>query len=237
MSAHARLGPSSASRWLSCPASVNMCEQVPKRGGGAAAQAGTIMHAVFERIMLGQDHIREDECDELTDLDWDPSYAVKLIDQSIVAARAALKRYGLSEFLTETRVNPGVRFGRSDLWGTADLIAADERSGILLVGDLKTGRGRVDVNFNDQMLTYAVGALDIITFVPKRIVLAIFQPVVLGTNPGLFETDMATIREFEEFLRTQAALTDVPDLEPTPDDYACRWCPAKPICKFHATPA
>lgn len=231
--AHARLGPSAASRWLQCPASVRLCEQAPPRSANNAAEAGTLCHGVFERLMLGQDHLRPEEVEALDCLDWGEAHARKIIDAGVTAARAALARYGIREFLTETRVNPGARFGRDDLWGTADLIGADKSSKTLLVGDLKTGRGRVDPAWNDQMLTYAVGALDLLEFVPERVVLVIIQPTILGTNPGIWATDMGVISQFEIFLRSKAAEADDPGTAPAPSASACRWCPAKTICPAH----
>jgi hypothetical protein len=233
MSAHARLGPSATHRWLMCPASVRLSALVPCRDSGPAAAAGSVMHIVFERLMLGQDHLRQSEIKELDVYECSEKYARKIIDQAVLAARAALRKYGLTEFLTETRVNPGARFGRTDLWGTADLVAACEKTKTLMVGDLKTGRGRVDADHNDQMLTYAVGATDVITFRPTNVILAIFQPVIYGTNPNIWVTNYPTLMGFESFMAERAALTDLPDYPPEPSDDACRWCPAKKICPAH----
>lgn len=134
-----------------------------------------------------------------------------------------------------TRVDPGQVIGRSDFWGTADLVGANESDKTLLVADLKTGRGRVAPQFNEQMLSYALGSLALINFVPERIVLAIIQPPVLKNTTAVWVTDMATLDQFKEFARTQAALTDDVQCEPSPSPEVCQWCPAKSICSAHQT--
>jgi len=213
VTAHARLGPSSAHRWARCPASIRLSEQVPHRPAGPAAAAGTLLHAVFERQMLGQSHLHEHEIEWLSELDMGEARA----------------RYGIAEFLLERRVDPGAVIGRTDFWGTADLIGANADRRLLLVGDLKTGRGAVEVEGNDQMLAYALGSLALLNFVPQRIVLAVFQPPVLGDQPALWETDLETLLSFKRFISERAALTDG-DHPPQPSDDACQWCAAKSIC-------
>ena len=100
------------------------------------------------------------------------------------------------------------------------------------MGDLKTGRGRVSADHNDQLLTYLIGALRRITFTPREIVLAVIQPVHYGAMANIWRTDMVTAEQFQRFLAERAALTDV-DTPPEPSDEACRWCPARPICPAH----
>lgn len=228
--AHARLGPSSAHRWARCPASIRLSEQVPARPAGFAAAAGTLLHAVVERQLLGQSHLHEHEVEMLAEFDVGEARARMIVDQGVRAAKAAMARYGMTEFLVETRVDPGQTMSRTDFWGTADLIAANEDTRTLLVGDLKTGRGRVEVEANDQMLSYALGALELLTFEPQRIVLAIFQPLLLGDQPALWETGLETVYLFRSYIAERAAMTDRDGVEPEPSEEACQWCPARSVC-------
>ena len=191
------------------------------------------MHSVFERRLLGQSDFFSSEIQALAEFDVGEARARQIVDQAVVAAYSALAQYGITEYLTERRVNPGELVEREDYWGTADLIGANEANRTLLVGDLKTGRGRVEVEFNDQLLSYALGCLDLLDFEPERIVLAIFQPPLLGDRPALWETDAKTLRDFQVFVAWQAALTDQIDLAPTASEEACMWCPARTICPAH----
>lgn len=233
MSSHARLGPSSAHRWMSCPASIRLCADLPEQTTGSAAAAGTVMHTAFERSLLGQGTLTSDEIEALAELDVGESKATKIVDQAVTAARKLLLRYDISEFLTEQRVDPGELMERDDFWGTADLIGANEATNTLLIADLKTGRGRVDPQYNEQMLSYGVGSLSLIDFEPQRVVLAIIQPPLLGDSAAIWEADAVTLREFMVFAATKAALTDDPNEQPTPSGPACQWCPAKQICPAH----
>lgn len=228
--AHARLGPSSAHRWLRCPASINLSQLVPPRPAGKAAQAGTVLHSVYERRLQQLGDFRENELEQLLAFDWSEKRSRQTIDQALTATYTALEKYGLTEFLTEMRVDPGTTIGRSDFWGTADLVSADVTNGVLLVGDLKTGRGKVDVDFNDQLMSYAVGCLELLDFEPKRVVLGIFQPPVSGSHPALWETDFQTLKKFSDFAKHQAFLTDQIGLPPSPSAEACLWCQAKSVC-------
>lgn len=191
------------------------------------------MHEVFERRLLGQHHFTGSEIESLAEFDVPEARARSIVDQAVTSAKQTLHEFELSEFLTETRVDPGAVIGRSDFWGTADLIAADAKSRTLLVGDLKTGRVRVDVEFNDQLLAYGLGALPLLDFEPERVVLAIYQPPVNGPRAALWQTTPTTLREFAEFARVQAAQTDLSTTQPTPSIEACQWCPARVICPAH----
>lgn len=235
MANHARLGPSGAHRWMGCPLSIRLSEHVEAKPAGFAAAAGNIMHTVFERSMLGQGDITQQEILELGFLEVGQSKAKLIVDQGVEAAHKVLAQYGIEDYLCEQRVDPGQLIGRSDFWGTADLVGVNDLDKTLLVADLKTGRGRVDPHFNEQMLSYALGSLVLIDFVPERIVLAVIQPPLLKNTAAVWVTDMATLNQFKEFARTQAALTDDLQCEPSPSPEVCQWCPAKSICPAHQT--
>ena len=235
MAKHARLGPSSAHRWMECPLSIRLSEQVESKPAGFAAAAGNIMHTAFERRMLGQGDITQEEIMELGALDVGQSKARLIVDQGVEAAHKVLAQYGIEDYLCEQRVDPGQLIGRSDFWGTADLVGANESNKTILIGDLKTGRGRVEPQFNEQMLSYALGALALIDFVPEKIVLAIIQPPLLKSEAAVWVTDMAILNQFKVYASTQAALTDDLDCKPSPSAESCQWCPAKSICPAHKT--
>ncbi len=230
--AHARLGPSSASRWISCPASINLSSQVQVEAAGPAATAGTIMHSAYERLLLGHHHLTTDEIESLVQCEVSESRARLIIEQGVTATNNAMLRFNVREFVTEIKVNPGARFGRADFWGTADVVGANADDRLVLVGDFKTGRGRVNVANNFQLMSYALGSLDLLDFSPRRVILAIFQPPIYGIAPALWETDTNGLLRFQDLAAKSAAQSDV-DTLPQPSVNACMWCPAKSVCEAH----
>jgi hypothetical protein len=188
------------------------------------------MHLVFERLMLNQEHLTPQEIEELSLLEVGEQRARQIINQGVQAARDTLVQYRLKEFLTEVRVNPGRRMGRDDYWGTADVVGADAQQRILMVGDLKTGRGKVDVRNNTQLLSYGLGSLELINFIPERVIFAIFQPPVWGAKPAIWESNLQALLDFESHALVQAEKTDQLGVQPTPNAEACQWCPAKTVC-------
>lgn len=230
---HARLGPSSAHRWLRCPTSIALSEQAPYRPAGTAAIAGTILHGVFERRLLRTGDFTIGELERLLELNMDATRARRIVEQGTAAAIEVMERYGVNEFLTEVRVDPGESIGRTDFWGTADLVAANADTQTLIVGDLKTGRTRVEAEANDQLLCYAMGARSLLGFEPKQVVLAIFQPPVWGSRAAVWCTDLTTLNDFAAFAQEQARRTDQARVEPIPSREACTWCPAKTVCPVH----
>ena len=233
MTNHARLGPSGAHRWMNCPASIILCEQIGERPSGSAAAAGNVMHDAFERKMLSQGDFTQEEINQLGTYDFGEKKARLIVNQAVEAAQKLLDGFGITEFLCEQRVDPGKSMGRSDFWGTADLVGANESNKTFLIADLKTGRGRVNPEGNHQMLCYGLGGLALLDFVPERIVLAVIQPPLLGSSAAVWVTDIQTLNEFKQFASTQAALTDDPNCQPNPSAEVCQWCPAKSICPAH----
>jgi hypothetical protein len=230
---HARLGPSSAHRWTLCPASIALCQSLPERPSGFAAAAGALMHVVFERRLLSGTGFTAQELSEMAAFGFNAERVRLIVEQAVEATHQLHILYGLKHLATELLVYPGHRLNRTDYWGTADLIAVNPDSRTLLVGDLKTGRGPVDPQDNLQLLSYALGALDVIDFEPERVVLAIVQPPLHGDRALVWETDHAVLLEFQDFIAERAAATDDPNAPPTPSEAACQWCPARPICPAH----
>jgi hypothetical protein len=189
------------------------------------------MHSVFERQLLGQDHLRESEIEELDIYDFGERASRKLIDQGVQAAKTSLRAYNIKDFLTERRVYPGRRINCDDLWGTTDLVGACSKSKTLLVGDFKSGRGLVRAEFNTQLAIYALGCLDLIDFEPEKIVFAIYQPAVRGANADLWECTLEDLLKFEELIAQTVAQVDDPELQPNPSPESCRWCPARYSCE------
>ena len=228
--AHAPLSPSSAFRWTACPISPRLARTLPSPPAGDAAKAGTLLHSTYERKLYGGPGLQPAEVAELERLGVRQTLAVSILDAGIEATQALLKKHNIRHIALETRVDPGAAIGRSDFWGTADLLGANEEEKTLVVLDFKTGRHPVAVQDNLQLLSYALGALDTITFEPERIVLAIVQPVAFGAVAQTQSITLDVLERFSEWIGVRAFATDDPTAQPQPSAEACRFCPARSIC-------
>jgi hypothetical protein len=117
------------------------------------------------------------------------------------------------------------------LGGTADFIAAkflDE----LVVVDLKFGKGvMVEVEANEQELTYVVGAVHETGFDGTRVSLWIAQPRK-EHDDGPFrrwECTMDEVRAHQHRLRERALETERPDAPLAPGEW-CKFCPVAGSC-------
>lgn len=254
---HALLSPSSAKKWLNCPAAL-ACEFGLPNESGQAAVNGTVMHLVAEtvlnRVIKGED-IRADTYKGVYALNEGkgpikalvkPEKGAVLITDDFVSqvnkyvdyCRPIIDAAELVE--VESRVNltrvlhPGVELNGEPLqtFGTADLVAVMP-DGMLIVGDLKTGRHKVLAKENKQMMLYALGLLRKLKrlYDITAVRLVIFQPYAGGadewdTTPEALElfskfASKAALKAIDAFERGKKGLKPA-DFRPGND--ACQFC-------------
>lgn len=219
---HARLSPSSAERWMTCPRSVQMESRFPDSTSESSSE-GTAAHWVREQCLVtGKD-------------------AADFIGQKVIADGLAFEvtaawadwlqpgvdriREAAGEWVFEYRVNlePWIPngFGTLDAGGIApDLITID---------DLKFGRGViVDARRNKQLMIYALGFW--MNYARHRteareFLLRVDQPRVPGGGSE-WRVTLDELLEFAEEVAEAALATLDPDarIQPTPD--GCRFCRA-----------
>lgn len=236
---HALLSPSSARKWMACPAAL-ACEFGLPNESGQAAVNGTCMHLVAEtvlnRILKGED-IRADTYKGVYALNegkgpikalTKPEKGAVLITDDFVSqvnkyvdyCRPIIDAAELVE--VESRVNltrvlhPGVELNGEPLqtFGTADLVALWEIGDgyALLVGDLKTGRHKVLAKENKQMMLYALGLLRKLKrlYDITAVRLVIFQPYAGGADE--WDTTPEALELFGKFA-SKAALKAIDAFE------------------------
>lgn len=254
---HALLSPSGSKKWLACAASLT-CEADIPNVSGAAAVNGTCMHLVAEtvlnRVIKGED-IRADtyKCVYVLNEGKGPIKAltkpekgavlitddfVSQVNKYVDYCRPIIDAAELVE--VESRVNltrilhPGVELNGEPLqtFGTADMVAVMP-DGMLIVGDLKTGRHKVLAKENKQMMLYALGLLCKLKrlYDITAVRLAIFQPYAGGadewdTTPEALElfgkfAQKAALKAIDAFERGKKGLKPA-DFRPGND--ACQWC-------------
>ena len=240
--AHARLSPSSASRWMTCPGSAALCDGEEDEGSEYAAE-GTAAHELAERILLGADgktlvgQRAENGVKWTKDMLRDVMVYVTLVQDMVASTGGKLH--------VEVKVPIGHLTGEEDAHGTSDeIIVTDEE---LIVGDLKFGRGvEVSAVENEQLRIYALGALEKIQeddplYLPKTVRLVISQPRLHAVSE--WSEPLESLLAFGEKVKAAAqecghattlkALMDPPvwaEQMLNPSEDACRWCKAKAVC-------
>lgn len=239
---HARLSPSAAHRWMACAGSAVLEAGIP-RGSSAHAAEGTAAHAAAAAIIEGRSP------SEFIGPSVVDGHTIVLTTEHI----AHVMRYvdALRERVTEDDVlEVEQKLDLSDAagepcFGTADAVVLRPGKSTIEVHDLKFGMGvPVSAENNEQMLCYAVGAIDKFGIVSDfdNVVLHIHQPRIDNTNE--WATTIAEVRKFASRLsysskatRNAADVARVQGIESRefraflrPGEKQCRWCAAKAAC-------
>ena len=228
--AHARLSPSSAKRWLTCPGSVSAIAACPVQDTTSEAAAeGTAAHALAEillreRIALrGQGELLKQwhaEHGDQYDANELKAGVMPYVD-FVTEAWDDLGGRKRARLLLEQRVHV-----IDGVYGTADVI------------DLKFGRGvRVEAEGNPQLRCYALGALRDAELEQEieEVWMTIVQP--RHRDGGHISTAVMTaddLHDWEEELIIAAGAADDPDSPRVPSEEGCRFCPAAPWCPERA---
>lgn len=255
---HALLSPSGAKKWLACSASL-ACEKDIPNTSGKAAVLGTAMHTIAEMHLnqyikgtalplereVGAYVLDEGKgqikalispmkgavlitADMIEQVRKYTDYCKAIID---VATYAKLEmRVNLSEVL-----HPG--YEGVETFGTADIVAVQELANtdehMLIIGDLKTGRHRVEAKENKQLMLYALG---VYRRLKRRynitvVRLVIFQPYAGGASE--WDISVEGLELFAKFAQKRALLAldayfrgkknlKASDFRPSVD--GCQWC-------------
>lgn len=255
---HALLSPSGAKKWLSCAASL-ACEKDIPNTSGKAAVTGTACHTIAEMHLnqyikgtalplereVGAYVLDEGKgqikalispmkgavlitADMIEQVRKYTDYCKAIID---VATYAKLEmRVNLTEVL-----HPG--YEGVETFGTADLVAVQELANtdehMLIIGDLKTGRHRVEAKENKQLMLYALGVYRRLKrrYNITMVRLVIFQPYAGGASE--WGISVEGLELFAKFAQKRALLAldayfrgkknlKASDFRPSVD--GCQWC-------------
>lgn len=235
-SEHAKLSPSSSERWITCPASIRLAEEL---GGteteSVFAREGTLAHTLGE-LKVSSELLGAD-CDEeftklreavAADPEMDLDAMERHTDAYVVLVRERAALYPNSRVLVEQRMDTGV----PRCWGTSDIVIVSPEHVEII--DLKYGQGvLVDADGNSQLRLYALGALD--TFGDllgdtRLVRITVYQPRL--DNVQTEEITPGDLRAWRDEVAVPAAEAALGDDAPFgPSEKACRWCPASGRCR------
>jgi hypothetical protein len=233
-SAHSPLGPSSASRWINCSASVKATADIPNESS-VYAMEGTAAHGVAEecdRLQVRAEHfagwtIRVDRSDGKQDF---------VCDQEMVD--------GVNAFLDYVDDLPGISLCEmmvkyhwwvEDGFGTLDRAKVDGTT--LHVADFKYGKGvEVAAHDNTQLKIYAAGFWQEWGWLfpeIKDVVLHIVQPRI-----GHFDSYATTLAAILDWMYTvvdPAAKRTKASRPPFKAGDWCRFCKIRATCMVRAS--
>lgn len=272
---HSLLGPSGSKKWMGCPAALVVEKGIPNESGQAAIN-GTSMHTVSEvvlnRIIAGEKklsaktykgcYVENEGKGPVKAHPKAPKGGVLVNDDMVKQCDAYIDHWRplleVAEFVQLemradlTRIlHPGFEIDGNKVktFGTADMVMVMKKTDgtyMLIVGDLKTGRHKVEAKENKQLMLYALGLLrklqtmyDITT-----VRLVIFQPYCGGASEWDISVEALEIfakfaskravAALEAYARGKKGLTRA-DFRPSVD--ACQWCRFADQCSARAKAA
>lgn len=229
--AHSSFGASGAHRWLVCPASVPLQAGLPDTANVHSAE-GTAAHELGEMALrsgkdcgtylgmtLHADGFEFEVTDEMAEnVQIYVDYVRSFGDAAVVMVE---RKFDLA------KIRPP-----APMFGTADAVIYVPDQRLLVVVDLKYGRGKVvDVRDNPQLKYYGLGAmLDL----PKdwaidTVRLVVVQPRAGGDAVRPWDTTPDVLLDYamDVIEAARRALEDQP--EAVPGDH-CGWCRAAGTC-------
>lgn len=236
--AHAKLSASGASRWATCPGSVQMEEGIPDKES-IYAQEGTLAHEMSELKLkhyldpkgfgkrklnaaikkLKENELYQAEMDSYTDsyVDFIKEKALSFPSNPYIEIE---KRVDFSRW-----VDGG--------FGTCDCVLI--HGSTLSIIDLKYGKGvPVSAEQNEQLILYALGAYDAFNLIYNldKIELNIVQPRI--NNFTTWEISLTELLLWGDYFKVQAEKALGGNGELVPSAKACKFCKARDICTARA---
>lgn len=261
MSTHAKLSPSSAVRWLTCPAAPLLEEGKPDTTSEYAAE-GTAAHYLAEqclsvnkdaetwqgdRVLIFSEYQGTyfdhslDELDFPSDIDYafDVNEDMVRYVQDYIDLVRDIQQTTNGDLLVEQKLSLEHLTGEKDATGTADaVILTDEQ---IIIIDLKYGQGnKIFAENNTQLMIYGLAAVEAYSLVGdyESVRLIISQPRLNHVDEWVVSID--ELNEFAKRVSNTAKLintldedSDLTDLL-NPSQDACRYCKASAECKAQA---
>lgn len=225
---HCLLGGSSAERWINCPPSARLTEDMDDQTSEYAIE-GTKAHALCEYKLnraLGNKAEKPDPSEFDRQMDESSDGYVSFVLEQAESAKEETGDEPVTMVEHEVAYDSWVKGG----FGTCDALIAC--SGRLHVIDFKYGLGvKVDATDNSQLKIYALGAIQELDCLYDfdKVLLTIYQPRI--GNVSTWETTKAELLKWaEEVLKPAAELADRGEGIYRSGPW-CRFCKARAVCR------
>lgn len=245
MTAHAKLSPSAASRWLRCPGSIAALSLLPTKDdrGSVYAEEGTAAHELAAWTLESKHKTAAAFVGRKTENGWEVDEDMCEYVQEYVNSVLSHVRGG--ELLVEVKVDFSRTIGIPESFGTADAIILDGKR--MEVRDLKYGRGTpVYAEDNEQLIMYALGALELFDMLDEiqEVTMGIHMPRRYGESDWTI-TKAELVQRAEDIAsraqnavsiqqQVQAGTLTVNDMYDKglliAGEKQCRWCDFKAGC-------
>lgn len=257
---HARLSPSGATRWMTCPGSVQLAEKLNiEELPSKYAAEGTVAHEVHERCLTAKNSpdkltymgLSESRANHYLGRTFEADGMKFTVSQNMVDAvqlsldyiadRISLAALELSVVETQVEVRSSLEYlGVPGLdGGTADVVLLfwDELNHLshIEVFDYKHGAGvAVEATNNPQAMCYALGIVEKYNVDPETTIdITISQPRAHHPDGPIrsWTTTAKDLRNWQDEHLVPAAKATREDNAPlVPSDSACRFCKAAGQC-------
>ncbi|HAV6206242.1 TPA: DUF2800 domain-containing protein [Acinetobacter baumannii] len=257
MTAHAKLSPSSAHRWMRCAGSVILEKDLPD-SSSEHADLGTAAHFLASECLEQEKNAADFEGDTIVIFKGNAHWIcesqntvssfftvdAEMVENVQVYLDAVRTQAEGNQLLVEQRVDFSEFVGAEGSFGTSDAVVLTETE--IQVHDLKYGKGvKVDAESNEQLALYGLGALATFGMFGdfKQVRMVIHQPRL-----GYQSEAVLTVEELYDFADgAKASVSHIHSLEVgleegdmgsiadldssfNPGEKQCHWCKAKATC-------
>lgn len=233
---HALLSASSAERWINCPPSARLTENMPDTESPHAAE-GALAHSLAElKVRKKFETMKKSEYDKhLKDIQKDPLYAPEMDGHTDTYLDCILKvAHGYNKVKPYVAIEKRLDYSAyvPGGFGTCDCAMLCKND--LHIFDFKYGKGvPVSAEDNPQLKLYALGALAEYDFLYdiQSVTLHIIQPRLDSISD--FTMGVGALTAWGDSIRPAAELADRGGGEFKCGDH-CRFCKAKAVCRARA---